>query len=210
MDDVKSVKSGNLSPRNTLKAVNVVNDKREVYIRLVTKPKTKKEQDHVMDNFKNIIRAISKSNPKSEVEIFNNNGRTCRAIDWKNGEEFKRHFKIYHSKPSMNRNASYWTTVKLSTSTSVKSIRNHETVKNLLKQTYTRLRYSEWSDSEEDSQISTIGFLLKYDPKNCPSKQAETEINSLISEVHGFAENKIPRWKTMMTSTTNKTGRVEM
>ena len=73
----------------------------------------------------------------------------------------------------------------------------------LLKQTYTRLRYSEWTDSKEDAQISTIGFLLKYDPKNCPSKQAENEINSLISEVNDISLTKIPRWKTMMTSTTN-------
>ena len=116
---------------------------------------------------------------------------------------FKRHFKIYHNKPSPNRKTSYWTTIKLLTTTSVKSIRNHETVNKLLKQTYTRLRYSEWTDSKEDAQISTIGFLLKYDPKNCPSQQAESEINSLITEVTGTAANKIPRWKTVMISTTN-------
>ena len=156
-----------------------------------------------MDNFKNILQAISTSNPKSEVEIFDNNGRPCRAIDRKNGEEFKRHFKIYHNKSSVNRKSSYWTTIKLLTSTSVKSIRNHETVNKLLKQTSTRLRYSEWTDSEQDAQISTIGFLLKYDPKNCPSKQAESEINALITELTGTTANKIPRWKTVMTSTTN-------
>ena len=61
-----------------------------------------------MNNFKDILKAIRISNLKSEVEIFDNRGKPCRAIDWKNGEEFKRHFKIHHNKPSTNCKVSYW------------------------------------------------------------------------------------------------------
>jgi len=62
------------------------------------------------------------------------------------------------------------------------------------------MSYTEWTDSAEDSQITSFAFLLQYDPKNCRASQAKREINNYILEETGTALQDIPKWNANLTS----------
>ena len=198
-DDDKSVQASNKTNLNS-----TLSDKRDIYIKLTAWPKTNQEADQVTNNFSNILKAISNSNEASELEIFDNNGTRRNAQQWLNAVQFLRQFKIYRSKTARHykRRQSFWMTIRIRTRTSIRTIKRHEAVAKLLDAYNTQMKFSDWSDSEEDSNITALGFIIRYDPRNCPTKQVIREINGNIKEATGTPLSEIPRWKPAMTSTT--------
>ena len=62
------------------------------------------------------------------------------------------------------------------------------------------MSYTEWTDLAEDSHITSLAFILQYDPKICQSSQAKREINNYILEETGTALKDIPKWNASLTS----------
>ena len=196
-DDDKSVQINNVDPDSTK------SDLKEIYLRITSYPKTRQEAEQVLNQYSSILKAISETNDKSELEIFNKNGVKRTARQWHNVAEFSDQFEIYMNKPNKLRNkqAVYWMTFRVHTSTPVKVIRQHEAVSRLLDHSNAVLRFSYWTDQEEDAHTIAAGFLLQYDPKHCPTKQVLREVNQAIHIYTSTPLNKIPHWKPIMNNT---------
>ena len=158
-DDDKSVQTSNLTPKP------VTNPLMEKYIKLIISPRNQQELLDVNQNLSQLLIRISESNKRQDLEIWDQNGIRRNAQHWKNLTEFHRQFSVYQSKKPRTHTGQFyprfWTTIRILTNTSLKTIRGHHQVSSFTKAINANIAYTEWTDSKTDAFIASIGFLLQ-------------------------------------------------
>jgi len=167
------------TPTNIPGIIDTTSKLLEKHIKITIRPKTPKQNEEVVNSLSQIVAQLMSRFPSHTLELWDNNGTKRSSGRWRTGNKFATQFKFHRGKGNKNtkRLPYYWIVLRICTSESVKGIRLNQQVKSILADKKARMSYTDWTeDSSEDSHITSMAFLIQYDPKNCSSSQAKREI----------------------------------
>ena len=165
-------------------------------------PEDRPSQESATQNLSTVLKTISKSFGKSELELHDRNSIGRNAQNWNSITEFTSQFQVHMNKKTKkleNWKPHHWITFKIHANLQVEAIRNHCDIESKLQAHNGRLTHTEWSDQDKDACTSALGFLVGCNPKHCTSKQAHDDTNNWIQEITETPIKSTPLWRPQVS-----------
>jgi len=161
-----------------------------------------KAVEEVLNSLSHILGQLLNIFTINTLELWDNNGNKRSSGRWRTGKKFATQFKVHEGKGNQKKQRLpyYWIVIRVCTSESVKGILLNQQVKAILADKNAHMTYTDWTDAAENSHITSMVFLIQYDPKNCSSSQAKRAINNYILEETGTSLKDIPKCNSTLTS----------